>query len=672
MLPVLLSQRCSISRCRKVFNELLLELHQPRDALIQQIALGHVLLKRHLRALDERQRIAKTIVLAQPLQLHLHIQQRRFLRHLLLRALLLHRLARCGDGRLDLRRIIALQIREHRYERRRLQLRLRARQVLQRNLRLLRCLLKIPDVRRHRFIRGKILQIIPHQLPVFPGPRRRSRRVRILVCAHPLHRARVRAQFPVLQAHDEEPQRLHRVRLERLCLRDIRRCGIRTELRHIRKERIQLRVHPNCIRRKVRTQLLQRLLRDDWTAHQKLHHRLVHCAPAMQRFAQPAIRKQLAERRRRLIALARHDIPPRLRILRLRRDSRIRLPSHRQIILRRDGRTIHPKIKPAAHDQRHRPKRNPAHAALHARHHHPRLRRRVRLPQLRPRKLQVLDERIVAVEPVLRIRRKRLVDHKRRRIAHTRRVAQQMHGVALDFFQLRHRITLRDKRRTPRNCVEKRRRQRIHIAPEILRRTIQLLRRHIERRRPHLPLLLVLLLHQNRQTKVHDLRRLIIRKQNVPRLDVAMDQSLLQPRPQAARNLRTHLQRTILRNLRPVRHQAVQTARAHHLHRQIHHALVLAIREHLHDIRMVQRCRDLRLTLKPLFEIRVLAELLANHLHRHRTVQLQITRPVHHALPALAQNALNLEVRENLPHTHPRPAPGAMNLRKNVLVRHID
>ena len=85
-------------------------------------------------------------------------------------------------------------------------------------------------------------------------------------------------------------------------------------------------------------------------------------------------------------------------------------------------------------------------------------------------------------------------------------------------------------------------------------------------------------------------------------------------------------------------------------------------------MRVVQRGGDLCFAFKSPLEILILAEFPADDFHRHGAVQFQIRRAINHALPALAEDSLNLVIREYLTHAHPCPASRAMNLREDVLI----
>ena len=266
----------------------------------------------------------------------------------------------------------------------------------------------------------------------------------------------------------------------------------------------------------------------------------------------------------------------------------------------------------------------------------------------------------------------RLVNCERSRCRDVRREIAEQHGAALDLLQLRHRVGFRNKWRPPGDGVENRGRERIHVAAEILGAAVELFRRDVVRGRPHVARFLVLFLHEDRQPEVHDFRRVLVGKKNVPRLDVAMDEAEGEARLQPLRDLDGDIQRAILGHFLRLRHQRFQAAVIHHFHRDIQKAAMLAEGEYLHDVRVVQARRDLRLALEAGLERRVRAVLPLHHLDCHGPVQFFVQRPEHHALPAFAEDAVDFKMCEDLLHAHPRSAARAIDQRERLLLRHIN
>src|SRR5262245_9915010 len=97
------------------------------------------------------------------------------------------------------------------------------------------------------------------------------------------------------------------------------------------------------------------------------------------------------------------------------------------------------------------------------------------------------------------------------------------------------------ERRPTCERMEQRRSQRIHVGAEILRFLVELLRSHIVGRAPNLTAHALLLLHEYSQTEVHDLGSLGVREENVPRLYITVDQTVLPCGPQAGGDLNADL-----------------------------------------------------------------------------------------------------------------------------------
>ena len=226
----------------------------------------------------------------------------------------------------------------------------------------------------------------------------------------------------------------------------------------------------------------------------------------------------------------------------------------------------------------------------------------------------------VAVETIRGLEAERAVNHVSRGRRDIRREIQQAHRLAFDPPEFGHRIGFRDEGRPPRDGVKKRGRERIHVAAKILRLPGEFFRCDIVRRGPDFALLLILFFDEDGQAEVHDLRRLPVGKQDVARLDVAMNEAQFQPGLQPDRDLDADVNRLFLGHLFHLRHERLQAPLIHDLHGEVEQSMMLAGRKHFHDVRIIQARRDAGLALEALHKFRVRAVFALHHLDGHGTV----------------------------------------------------
>ncbi len=220
--------------------------------------------------------------------------------------------------------------------------------------------------------------------------------------------------------------------------------------------------------------------------------------------------------------------------------------------------------------------------------------------------------------------------------------------------------------------MEERRPETVEIAPEILRFPGQPLRRYIIRRAPDFPLGLRVLLRQQRETEVHDLRVVRVGEKNVPRLDVAMHQASGERRLQALRHLEADLQHPQLRDALLVLDPIIQAPAIHQLHHDVELPVIPPDREHLHHMRMLDRRRDSRFILELLGKRLVAGKLPPEQLQRDEPMQPQIARLEDRAHPARPERLDHLVVLKDTLHPHLRAAARAIELGKRLEPLRLD
>ena len=124
--------------------------------------------------------------------------------------------------------------------------------------------------------------------------------------------------------------------------------------------------------------------------------------------------------------------------------------------------------------------------------------------------------------------------------------------------------------------MKKRRGERVHVAAEILRAALEFFRRDVVRRGPHLALLLALLFHEDGEAEVHNLRCAPGGKKDIARLDVAVDEAQFQTGLQPRGDLDADGERLFLGHHFQTRHERLEAALIHDLHREIEHPVVFA------------------------------------------------------------------------------------------------
>ena len=132
--------------------------------------------------------------------------------------------------------------------------------------------------------------------------------------------------------------------------------------------------------------------------------------------------------------------------------------------------------------------------------------------------------------------------------------------------------------------------QRVHIGAQILGLKVQRLRSDVEGSAPQFPCRRLVLVELKRQTKVYNFGVLPFSKQNIPRLDVPVNQSRTVGRLEALGHLEADAQHLSFWHT-PVRlHEAVQRALIHQLHGNVEHSVSVPGGIYTHHMGMVDAC----------------------------------------------------------------------------------
>ena len=294
------------------------------------------------------------------------------------------------------------------------------------------------------------------------------------------------------------------------------------------------------------------------------------------------------------------------------------------------------------------------------------------LAQLLLRVFEVLDHFVEALVALVRVLAQRLIDDECGRPRDPRRVSLEAHRLGLEMLERDHRGVLRLEWRTPRQRVEERAAERIHVAAEVLRFVVELLGRDVVGRAPDFTARALFILHEDRQAEVHDLRGVRVGEEDVAGLHVAVNQPVLLRGAQPLRDLDAHVQHLRLRHAALERDEAVERAAVHQLHGDVEAPAIRAGGEDLHYMRMIDRRRDAGLRLELRDELLVLALVAAQELQRHVAVEARVVRPIHHAHAAAAHHIHQLEVADRRPHFMERAARRAADFGERLLVRHVE
>ena len=569
-LAVPFHQRRRASRGIDVLDEVLLEFHEPVHAPRDQVALADVAVELHIYRADDRGGLAEAVMVAEILDLEFCVREQLLVVGLGLGLLLLHREIRCGGCPRDFLPRIGLHRGQLLEERLRAERADCVREFFERGLGGIRCGVGAREVGGETLKSPVLLKVSRDERAVVGDPRIFAGGDGALEALHEGDAAFKVTVVPVLQPGDEEHERLVICAAELVPLRLVLRFA-RGDLRELAEKGDKLGIKAGYGRRHALGEHLEFRAARAGTPREKFRQPAVGRCPTVLRLRQEAALVQRGKGLRRLGEPLLDELPASDVEAHLR--GKLRLGSFTGggfFPTRADRlRPVEPEIKRDADDHRDDRKRHPAsvlHAFAEPQHFRPAAFHGMLFP-LHERVIEGLDEVRVAAETILRLKAQRPVNRVRRRLGDVRGVVQQAHGRALDPEQLGHRARLRDERRTPRDRVEKRRRERIHVAAEILRLAGEFLRRDVVRRGPHRALLLVLLLHEDREAEVHNLRHLPVGKKHVARFDVAVDEAALQPRLQARGDLDADGERLLLGYHLHLRHERLEAAVLDDFHR---------------------------------------------------------------------------------------------------------
>jgi len=141
---------------------------------------------------------------------------------------------------------------------------------------------------------------------------------------------------------------------------------------------------------------------------------------------------------------------------------------------------------------------------------------------------------------------------------------------------------------------------------------------------------------------------------------------------QALGDLDRDFERLAFRNALLLKHQIVETSLVHDFHRDVVNAVVFAEGENFHDMRMIDRCGDLRFVVELREKLRIAAELAAQQLDRDGPVQVHVGRFVNRAHAASAENFLQLILAKLPPYAHGQSARRTLHRRKGLLVGDVE
>ena len=267
-----------------------------------------------MRRVDKCNCFREAVIFAKPLQLHLHLSERRLFGALLLGLLLFHVLRSHRERSFDLRGVVALQVAQQRDERCGLQFRLHRGDLFQGGSGFVRRVRIVANVFSNALEMGEVFEVISRDLFVFASPARGARWRRALVCLQPLHGFGVRPDFPVRQPDNQQPQSLHRVLLVNCGFGE--RSGLHrgTVLRELGEKCKQVIVETAGVGRHFGSHFLQDFLCNGGPSLQELGKRFVRGAPTMKRFAYFFVRDQLAKCGGRQIVFSCEKVAPGIRV----------------------------------------------------------------------------------------------------------------------------------------------------------------------------------------------------------------------------------------------------------------------------------------------------------------------------------------------------------------------
>ena len=167
-----------------------------------------------------------------------------------------------------------------------------------------------------------------------------------------------------------------------------------------------------------------------------------------------------------------------------------------------------------------------------------------------------------------------------------------------------------------------------NVAAKIFGLVVETLGRDIIGGAPDFVLRIRILLGGNRQPEVANLRVTFVSEKNVRRLNVAMNESFFLRRPQAVRDLNPNLEDLRFRQLAMLGEEVVETAVSDQLHHNIELAMIVPRRENLHNIGMIDRCRETRFLLQARRFAGLCAQFAPQNFQRHQTIEPRIARLV--------------------------------------------
>ena len=152
---------------------------------------------------------------------------------------------------------------------------------------------------------------------------------------------------------------------------------------------------------------------------------------------------------------------------------------------------------------------------------------------------------------------------------------------------------------------------------------------------------IVAALHQFRQSEIEDLHPAVAGEENIRRLQIAVDDSLLVRRGHSARHLRRDLERFAHRN-RALLHALAQRLAFEQLHHQERAAVVRADVVNRQNVRVIERADRARFLLESPQMVGVGRKRRRQNFYGHVALQARVARAIHFAHPARANRRNDL------------------------------